>query len=833
MAASTEFHAPVTGHYNIPAPHASHGGSNNFYFNAPSNSTDIHSPRRRMPSYPLSSVAPIKTFVQRPALLDSIREQMLRDLDANRKGEVKKVGVWGMGGAGKSQLTLSYLQCYQTEYDATFWFQADQTASIDRDFLAIYRLLPETAIPLPTPTPEEVKQAVLSWFARESGKWLLIFDGADHLYQTDKDYVALSEYFPGSSNIHIIITSRAYIAKQLSTFEGVSVGELEESQSVDLFLNCAEIQPSRDNVLAEAKEIVNEMGHLALAISMAGKYVLQTPRLSSNLSAYLGDFRRRRRDLLSEKPDKLIAGYDRSVMTVWETSYSAVREQLPEACRLLTLLSFIHYKDIFLELFGLAIESDSIDGSDPIGVASWTSIFGPEVHLGFHRLEECFTLLEKYSLCQRQVGQTSYSIHRLIHAWGYDRLQVDGNEMKQFWLAASLCLEGYLGTIDNAGNTPASKLRLVPHILGNIQSYRRISKTLQWDRSGSPMPLESFGYFLFRIGRCNDAMLAQREVLKDRIRTLGNEHPDTIKAMSNLANTLADQGQLHEATSMQREVLQKSQQSLGTEHPDTISVMSNLACTLLDQGQLDEAAGMQRVVLEKRQRIFGDDHPDTISAMHNLASTLLNQGQLDEAAGMIRGVLEKRQQTLGDMHPDTIKAMSILANTLTDQGQLDEATGMQREVLKKSQQSLGDEHPNTISAMNNLAGTLRCQGQLDEAAGIMREVLEKRQRILGDMHPDTISAMGNLASTLGYQGQLDEAAGMKREVLKKSQQSLGDEHPNTISAMNNLAGTLRCQGHLDEATGMMREVLEKRQRILGDEHPDTITAMKNLSILLS
>ncbi|KAH6983685.1 hypothetical protein BKA56DRAFT_672327 [Ilyonectria sp. MPI-CAGE-AT-0026] len=93
MAASTEFHAPVTGHYNIPAPHASHGGSNNFYFNAPTNSTDVNSPRRCMPSYPLSSVAPIKTFIQRPALYDSIREQMLRDLDANRQGEVKKVGI--------------------------------------------------------------------------------------------------------------------------------------------------------------------------------------------------------------------------------------------------------------------------------------------------------------------------------------------------------------------------------------------------------------------------------------------------------------------------------------------------------------------------------------------------------------------------------------------------------------------------------------------------------------------------------------------------------------------------------------------------------------------
>ncbi|KAH6983684.1 hypothetical protein BKA56DRAFT_719313 [Ilyonectria sp. MPI-CAGE-AT-0026] len=233
--------------------------------------------------------------------------------------------------------------------------------------------------------------------------------------------MALSEYFPGSSNIHIIITSRASIAKSLSIFEGVYIGELEESQSVELFLTYAEIQPSRDNILAEAKEIVGEMGHLALAISMAGKYVLQTPRLLSNLSAYLEDFRCRRRNLLSEKPDKLIARYNYSVMTVWETSYSAVCEHLPEAGRLLMLLSFIHYKDIFLELFGLGAK-----------IASWTSIFEPQINIDFHHLEECFTLLEKYSLCQHQVTQTSYSIYRLVHAWGYDRLQGDGDKIKQF-----------------------------------------------------------------------------------------------------------------------------------------------------------------------------------------------------------------------------------------------------------------------------------------------------------------------------------------------------------------------------------------------------------------
>jgi hypothetical protein len=77
---------------------------------------------------------------------------------------------------------------------------------------------------------------------------------------------------------------------------------------------------------------------------------------------------------------------------------------------------------------------------------------------------------------------------------------------------------------------------------------------------------------------------------------------------------------------MRREVLEKRQRILGDEHPDTTSAISNLAITLGDQGKLEEAAAMRREVLEKRQRILGDEHPDTISTMSNLANTLGDDG---------------------------------------------------------------------------------------------------------------------------------------------------------------------------------------------------------------
>jgi hypothetical protein len=187
-------------------------------------------------------MVPVKTFVQRTSLREKIREQLCRQPDDDRRREPKKVGVWGLGGAGKSQLALSYLRRYSADYDATFWIQAGQTASIDRDFLEIYQLLPRnTPLQFHQIAPEDVRREVLRWFTGNRGKWLIIFDGADQLHKRDRNFVDLSRYIPSCPSVHVIITSCSTTARKFSTFEGVNVSELEEPQAVDLFLKCADI----------------------------------------------------------------------------------------------------------------------------------------------------------------------------------------------------------------------------------------------------------------------------------------------------------------------------------------------------------------------------------------------------------------------------------------------------------------------------------------------------------------------------------------------------------------------------------------------------------------
>jgi tetratricopeptide (TPR) repeat protein len=818
--------------------------------------------------YSNSSLRPVSNYVQRPALHQQLKGQLHDKITETKSGTTILV-VRGLGGAGKSQLVLNYLQEYHNDYSATFWIEAGQRESVDRDFLQIYKLLyglraleGQEMI-----KPEDAVLAVKSWFQRRSGRWLVVFDSADAIDdEEDKSYIDLRYFLPDAPSVTVIITTRSAIATEMTQLEEVNVAEMEPSEAAELFIRCAKLT-NDSQAGTEVELIVKELGYLALAITLAGSYVSMTPRLSSDLKQFLPEYRRRRKALLSQKPKRLIHQYGESVLGTWEISFSAIERQSPEASRLLTLLAFLHFDDIFQDLFIEAMGSqETARDKDNAGTELvWRSLISLENSVDIYSIEAAFRCLQSFSLIQWKPDQSSYTMHKLVHAWGYDRLNQD--QQVAFGFAA---LQFLRQVISNPKPDPTYKIRLVPHLMANFTVLSSIYNGVDCEEATLLDLLDDIGDFLnstghwteefairnfclkltklcreehpntirvmsslansFRdLGKLDEAALMQREVLERLRRIFGKEHPGTIAAMNNLAVILRDQGKLDEAASMQKEVLEKRRKIFGEEHPDTIGPMSNLAYLLRDLGKLDEAATIMRKASEKRGGILSEERLDTTSAINNLAITLQDQGKLDEAASMLKEVLEKWRKILGSEHPNTVRAMSNLATTLKRQGKLNEAASMLKEVLEKERKTLGNEHPNTISAMNSLAATLRDQGKLEEAVPMKKEVLEKRRKILGKEHPDTIAAMNNLANSLWDQGDLDEATSMQREALGMVRRTLGEEHPDSIRVMNNLAAILRSRGELDEAASMQREVLEMMRKTLGEEHPDTIAAIGNLA----
>ena len=214
--------------------------------------------------YAHRSLQPVKTFVERPELREQIRKQLARDgIEIVQDYKSRILAIWGLGGMGKTQLVLDYLQHHRSDYKATFWIEAGQKSMIKCDFINIHQLLFNVSLSVRESGKDRLAEAALrvkSWFSQRHEQWLFVFDGADSVDDPDdREYVDLLEFIPDSSTVDIIVTSRSKTAEELATLGGVNVGEMDHEQAVELFYKASHLAAPSSETGEEVKQIVEEI----------------------------------------------------------------------------------------------------------------------------------------------------------------------------------------------------------------------------------------------------------------------------------------------------------------------------------------------------------------------------------------------------------------------------------------------------------------------------------------------------------------------------------------------------------------------------------------------
>ena len=795
--------------------------------------TDLRTPGSRVAAqadyvgrYSNSALRPVSNYVQRSALHEKIKNQ-LHDTGEDAARENKVLVVNGLGGAGKSQLVLNYVQECGADYSAVFWIEAGQKQTIERDYLQIHRLLFDypSGSAQSTVKIEDAVPAVKSWFHGRKGRWLVVLDSADSIdNEQDPSHIDLTYFLPDAPGVDVVITSRSWRAKDMTQLEAIDVSEMEPAEAAKLFTVSAKLQDIGHDTEAEVALIVEELGRLALAITLAGAHVAATPRLSSDIRRYLPKYRKQRKELLSRKPQWYIYRYSESVLSTWETSFHAIATHSPVASRLLSLLAFLNFDDIFLDLFG---RTSSVDehGSE---TQSWQTLILPEGPLDTDTLDSAFEVLQTYSLIQWKPNRESYSMHKLVHAWGHDRLDVQ--EQSRLSLGA-LQLLGEVMSV--CSSNPIMKARLRPHLMANFVISSALYDSLNLPDMQRLHLIDSVGKFLNTAGYWSDVAEIRRFYSRNLREILGAEHPDTLSSMNKLALVLSYQGKYEEAEEMHRQVLKLREGVLGQEYPDTLTSMNNLASVLMKQGKYAQAEEMHRQVLKLRERVLGQEHPDTLTSMNNLGLALEGQGEYAQAEEMHRQVLKLIERVLGQEHPDTLISMDNLGLALEGQGEYAQAEEMHRQVLKLRERVLGQEHPDTSTSMNNLGLALGNQGKYAQAEEMHRQVLKLRERVLGQEHPDTLTSMAHLAWIHWKQRRWDESENLWKRVVEMHSRVLGQKHPHTLGTMAHLAHALKSQGRNQDAIALMRQAERLQREILGPDHPDAINSSEWLRFWLA
>ena len=628
----------------------------------------------------------------------------------------------GLGGVGKSLLAEEYALRFGAAYPGgVFWLRGfghgdgsldpgQREAERGRQLDAFAARLGLAVAEL---SPDQVEGELGRWFEAQAKPCLWVVD--DLPAELDSE---LRRWLAPHPAAKTLITSRS---REYDALGGhVDLPELPEREALELLTKRR--QPDGEDEKAAAGAIAAELGYHPLALDVAAAAMrLQTyPRFLSALREPSED---RLERLTANLRDALPNGHERSIAR----TLSDTIEQLGEAgLDFLRLASVLAAAPLSAEL--VAAVFATADGLDEYSAAERQLV----------ALDEVVSL----SLAA-EAGQLSWRVDALVSRTV--RFTDHAPERREALRQAAIkTFTAELGAIVD----PSAHARLE----GTVPHARELTR-----RATDPVELELLGWLAgydYARGDYRSALALRRQEHDGHRRVLGEEHPDTLISLSNLAATLWAQGDLDGARELQEQALELSRRVLGDEHPDTLISLNNLAATLRAQGDLDGARKLQERELQLTRRMLGDEHPDTLISLNNLAETLRAQGDLDGARELHGRALELRRRVLGDEHPQTLISLNNLALVLWAQGDLDGARELQEQALELSRRVLGDEHPQTLTSLNNLALVLKAQGNLGGARDLLERVLKLRRRVLGDEHPHTLTSLNNLAETLRAQGDL-------------------------------------------------------------------------------
>ena len=240
-----------------------------------------------------------------------------------------------------------------------------------------------------------------------------------------------------------------------------------------------------------------------------------------------------------------------------------MRDSEPAAVDLLTLASFLAPDDLPEPL--LAAHAHELPeplakvAADPLALA------------------DTVAALRRYSLA-RVVADGLY-VHRLLQT--VVRAGRD-TRTQRAWVAVAVRLlwAAFPSQTSEVVNWPECE-RLVPHALAvadHAQGLEVESERWLW-------LLAQSGSYLWSRGQYGQALTLEEQVLAIRRRVLGDDHPNTLTSMNNLAETRRALGDLQGARDLHEQALAARRRVLGDDHPDTLTSMNNLAAV---RRELDE-----------------------------------------------------------------------------------------------------------------------------------------------------------------------------------------------------------------------------------------------------
>ncbi|KAI1026498.1 hypothetical protein LB504_013125 [Fusarium proliferatum] len=341
------------------------------------------------------------------------------------------------------------------------------------------------------------------------------------------DQQPLAVYLPKRRNGTILATSRSMDAAEKLTGSHKAiyrVSTMDGAQGLQLFRN----KLDGDFDKHAAADLLRVLDYIPLAITQAAAYInRRAPRIS--IKSYLDTFResdKKKGSLLNRDAGDLrrYETVSNSVVTTWQVTFEQIRHERPSAAKLLSFMSFFNPQGI-PEFVLYDYNADPTDEADRDVVRD--------------SFEDDLDVLRGYSLVSVTETGGVCEMHALVQLCTRFWISAAGNEgsWRQLFLR-SVSRHFPDGTFET---WPICQM-LLPHVEPVFEKEPLLEGLLDW-----AYLLTNCARYMLTIGKYGVAENLSKMAVSTRSKVLGEEHPDTLTSMANLASTYWNQGRWKEA----------------------------------------------------------------------------------------------------------------------------------------------------------------------------------------------------------------------------------------------------------------------------------------------
>lgn len=325
-------------------------------------------------------------FVGREKLLSDLYNKLHQNHTPEVISNLAISACAGLGGIGKTQLALQYINHTNHPYTLKVWFPAENIDQLYNKYIEFAKLLGYAEVIY---TKENIIDYVKQWLIDNPG-WLLVYDNVNN-------YREIEPFLPEAGGYVILTTRQRHWPTKFEILPIDIMTEEEATKTIKTLIQ-RDIVEEQDAI----KELVEVLGYLPLALVQAGAYIKQK---HITIPEYLYLYKRYETELLTDNTFlEETNTYNHSVAITWNISLEAIvrdakiSNEPPIAIELLTVAAYLAPDKISRKL-----------------LLTWLQAAYPDLSSPLITLNKHLALLWQYSMINYD-DNDNIAIHRLVQA---------------------------------------------------------------------------------------------------------------------------------------------------------------------------------------------------------------------------------------------------------------------------------------------------------------------------------------------------------------------------------------------------------------------------------